>query len=185
MSAVGEGAWLIGFVTLQRLAELLFAARNTQRLRANGAVEFGQSHYPLMVGFHAAWLVGLWWLGSGEPVHRGFLAAFVALQALRLWVIASLGERWTTRVLVLPGAPLIRRGPYRRLRHPNYIVVALEIAVVPLALGLTTYTGVFALLQIPLLMHRMAIESAALSWATQQPATPAPDPEWPGRLAGR
>jgi methyltransferase len=181
---VGEGAWLLGFVTLQRIVELLLAERNTRALRARGGVEFGQSHYPLLVAFHAAWLFGLWWFGAWRSVHPGFLALFVALQVLRVWVIASLGERWTTRIIVLPGAPLVRRGPYRRLRHPNYIVVALETAVVPLALGLPLYAGIFAVLHIPLLMHRMAVEGAALAWATKSAAA-RPDPEWPGRLAGR
>jgi methyltransferase len=180
---MGEGVWLLGFVTLQRAGELVLARRNTEALRARGAVEFGQSHYPVMVAFHAAWLAGLWWLGHAEPLNTGFVALFAFLQMLRVWVIASLGERWTTRIIVLPGAPPVRRGPYRRLRHPNYIVVALEIAIVPLALGLPVYAGIFAVVQIPLLMHRMAVEGAALAWASSQPSSPAPDPEWPGRLA--
>ncbi|MBX6426793.1 MAG: hypothetical protein IRZ09_12830 [Variibacter sp.] len=162
---MGEGAWLLGFITLQRLAELAYAARNTRRLRAEGAVEFGPAHYPVMVAFHAAWLAGLWWFGHGQPVQRGLLALFVLLQGLRLWIVATLGPRWTTRILVLPGAPRIRRGLYRWVRHPNYIVVALEIAVVPLALDLPVYAAVFAILQVPLLLHRIAVEEAALAWA--------------------
>ncbi|HET9902461.1 MAG TPA: isoprenylcysteine carboxylmethyltransferase family protein [Xanthobacteraceae bacterium] len=180
-----EGAWLIAFVTLQRAAELVYAERNTRRLRARGGVEFGQSHYPLMVAFHAAWLAGLWWFGATRPVVPGFLAVFVLLQGLRAWVIASLGERWTTRIVVLPGAPLVRRGPYRRLRHPNYIIVALEIAVVPLAVGLPVFAALFSIAQIPLLIYRMAVESAALAWATQTDAPAGAAPEWPGRLAGQ
>jgi len=133
---MGEGALLIAFITLQRLAELIVAARHTARLRAEGAVEFGHAHYPLMVGFHAAWICGLLWFGAGRTVEPHFLGLFLVLLALRIWVIASLGRHWTTRIIVLPGAKLVRRGPYRWLRHPNYLVVALEIAVVPLALGL-------------------------------------------------
>jgi methyltransferase len=182
---MGDGVWLVGFVTLQRALELVLATRNTRALRAQGGVEFGQSHYSLMVAFHTAWLAGLWWLGAVRPVQPGFLALFVVLEGLRAWVMASLGSRWTTRVIVLPGAPLVRRGPYRRLRHPNYIVVALEIAVVPLALGLPLFAAVFAVAQIPLLMHRMAVEGAALAWAAQTDAPARPEPEWPGRLAGR
>ena len=167
-----DAALLLGFITLQRLAELVLAAHNTSRLRAQGASEFGQSHYPVMVTFHAAWLASLWWFGWKQPVHLGFFALFVLLQGLRLWVIASLGSRWTTRVIVLPGASLIRRGPYRWLRHPNYVVVALEIAIVPLALGLPVIAALFSILQVPLLLHRMAIETAALTWATSR--TPEP-----------
>lgn len=168
---MGEGALLMGFITLQRLLELILAAHNTARLRAMGAVEFGQSHYPLLIGFHAAWIGGLWWFGAQRAVDRHFLVFFVILLALRVWVIATLGRRWTTRVIVLPGARLVRRGLYRWLRHPNYVVVALEIAVVPLGLGLPVFAAIFSLLQIPLLLHRMAVESAALSWATSQPAS--------------
>lgn len=168
---MGEGALLIAFVTLQRLAELILSARHTARLRAEGAVEFGQSHYPLLIGFHITWIGGLWWLGADRPVDRHVLGLFIVLVALRVWVIASLGCRWTTRVIVLPGASLVRRGPYRGLRHPNYVVVALEIAVVPLALGLPVFAAIFSVLHIPLLLHRIAVESAALSWATSQPAS--------------
>src|SRR5215212_7156569 len=169
-----EGVLLLAFVTLQRLAELALATRNTRLLIVQGAVEFGQWHYPLMVLFHAAWLASLWWFGASEPVRADFLVAFVLLQGLRLWVLASLGSRWTTRIIVMPGAPLVRRGPYRYLRHPNYVVVALEMAVVPLALGLPWIAAVFSIANIPLLLHRMAVEGAALEWAQRQPAAVSP-----------
>ena len=167
-----EASLLLGFITLQRLAELVLAARNTARLRVRGAIEFGQSHYPMMVTFHAAWLGGLWWFGFDRPVQPGFLALFIMLQGLRIWVLASLGARWTTRIIVLRGPPLVRRGPYRWLRHPNYVVVAMEIAIVPLALGLPLFAGLFSVLHIPLVLHRIAVESAALVWAEEQ-ASPA------------
>ena len=92
-----------------------------------------------MVGFHAAWLVGLWVLAYDHAVDRVFLVLFVLLQIGRLWVLATLGRRWTIRVIVVPGETLVARGPYRWLRHPNYAVVIGEIAVVPLALGLPIY----------------------------------------------
>jgi methyltransferase len=160
-----EGVLLLAVVTLQRAAELVLAAHHTARLRAAGAVEFGQPHYPLMVAFHTAWLAGLWWFGAMQPVDAHFLAVYAALCAARVWVLWSLGGRWTTRIIVLPGAPLVRRGSYRFLRHPNYIVVALEVAIVPLALGLPVFAAVFSLLNVPLLVHRMAVEHAALAWA--------------------
>jgi methyltransferase len=158
---MGEADILLGFITLQRLVELRLAGRNTACLRARGGIEFGQRHYPLIVAFHAAWIFGLWWLGHGRLVDPLLLAAFLLLQLLRFWVIAALGERWTTRVIVLPGAPLVARGPYRFLRHPNYLVVAIEIALVPLALGLPVFAAVFSVINAVLLLVRVRVESAA------------------------
>ncbi len=162
---MGEGAWLIAFLIVQRLAELGLAQWNTMRLRAAGGVEFGAAHYPLLVALHAFWLLGLWIFGHGRSVDPIWLVAFVILQAGRVWVIASLGRRWTTRVIVMPGAAPVARGPYRWLRHPNYLIVALEIAVVPLALGLPLFALVFSLANAALLAYRIRIENRALAWA--------------------
>jgi methyltransferase len=162
---VGEGAWLVVFLIVQRFAELAIAHRNTARLKAEGAVEFGAGHYPLMVLLHASWLAALAWLGHDRNLDAGWLMPFVLLQAARVWVIASLGRRWTTRVLVLPGADPIARGPYRWLRHPNYLVVALEIFVVPLILGLPAVALVFSAANAALLCWRIAVENRALTWA--------------------
>ena len=118
---MGEGAWLVAFLLIQRLAELVFARSNTARLRAKGAVEFGASHYPLLILLHASWLIGLWVFGHDRAIVWPWLAVFVLLQIGRLWVIASLGRRWTTRVIVLRGASPVTRGPYRWIRHPNYL----------------------------------------------------------------
>jgi methyltransferase len=164
---MGEGAWLVAFLVVQRLAELGFAQWNTLRLRAAGGVEFGAAHYPLMVALHAFWLLGLWMLGHGSAVDPVWLAVFVVLQAGRLWVIASLGRRWTTRVIVLSGTEAVARGPYRWLRHPNYLIVALEIAVVPLALGLPAFALAFTLANAALLSLRIRVENRALAWAVQ------------------
>ena len=131
---MGEGAWLVAFLIAQRLIELCFAQLNTRRLRGMGGIEFGAAHYPLIVILHAAWIVGLLILGHGRVIDPFWLSVFIVLQIGRLWVIASLGRRWTTRVIVLPGVATIARGPYRWLRHPNYLIVALEFAVVPLVL---------------------------------------------------
>ena len=163
---MGEGAWLIAFLIVQRLAELGLAQWNTVRLRAAGGVEFGAAHYPLLVVLHAFWLLGLWMFGHGRGVDPIGLAAFVILQAGRVWIIASLGSRWTTRVIVTPGAAPVARGPYRWLRHPNYLIVVLEIAVVPLALGLPLFALVFSLANAALLAYRIRVENRALAWAT-------------------
>lgn len=108
---------LLAFVTLQRFVEFIWDRRNTRRLRAAGAVEFGGLHYPAMMLVHAGWLAGLWLLAYDRPVIPGYVAAFLVLQVGRYWVLATLGRRWTTRVIVLPGAPLIESGPYRLLRQ--------------------------------------------------------------------
>ncbi len=161
-----EGGWLVAFLIAQRLAELGLAQWNTIRLRAAGGVEFGASHYPLMVALHAFWLMGLWMLGHGHSVDPLWLAIFVMLQAGRVWVIASLGRRWTTRVIVMPGAAPIARGPYRWFKHPNYLIVAGEIAVVPLSLGMPLFALVFSLVNAALLAYRIGVENQALAWAS-------------------
>jgi methyltransferase len=164
---MGEGAWLVAFLIIQRLVELCFAQLNTRRLRGMGGIEFGAAHYPLIVILHAAWIAGLFILGRDRIVDPFWLSVFVVLQLGRLWVIASLGRRWTTRVIVLPGASTIARGPYRWLRHPNYLIVALEIAVVPLALGLPVFALIFSAANATLLAHRICIENEALARAAQ------------------
>lgn len=158
-----EGAWLLAFVTAQRLGELWLARRNTAALLARGGLEVGAGHYLVIVALHAAWLIGLWCLGYHQPVDRGWLVVFAILQAARVWVIASLGPRWTTRIIVMPGAAPVAGGPYRLLRHPNYAVVACEIAVIPLALGLPVYALAFFLLNLAVLTVRIRVENAALA----------------------
>lgn len=155
---------LVGFVAAQRLAELVWSARNTRWLRARGAVEYGARHYPLFVLLHGAWLVSLVFLvPSGAAVDSTLLVAFILLQVLRLWVIATLGRYWTTRILSLPEAPLIQHGPYRFVRHPNYLIVALEIPLVPLIAGAWQIALVFGTLNLALLAWRIRVEDRALS----------------------
>lgn len=154
---------LLIFVTAQRLAELAHARRNTRMLLRRGAYEAGAGHYPLLVAMHAAWLAGLFMLAPGRSLNFGWLLAFVALQLLRLWVLATLKGRWTTRIIVLPGAPLVLSGPYRFLRHPNYAIVAGEIAVLPLTFGLTLYALIFSLINAAILCIRIRAENAALT----------------------
>ena len=160
--AFGSGAILLAYLTAQRLVELWWAKDNEARLIASGGIEYGHSHLPLMILFHAAWLTGLWLLAYDRPVEPVFLALFVVLQIARFWVLATLGRRWTIRVIVVPGERLVARGPYRFLRHPNYAVVTGEIAVVPLSLGLPTYALVFSILNAGILAIRITAENAAL-----------------------
>ncbi|HEY5207866.1 MAG TPA: isoprenylcysteine carboxylmethyltransferase family protein [Stellaceae bacterium] len=163
MSALGI---VLILVALQRLGELAYAARNTRALLARGAVEHGRRHYPLIVALHAAWLVSLVvFVPWHTPPDWGWLVIFIALQAARLWVVVSLGPHWTTRIIVLPGANRARRGPYRWIRHPNYCVVAAEIAVLPLVFGAWQIALIFTLLNAAMLAWRIHVESGALGGA--------------------
>jgi methyltransferase len=153
---------VLGLVTLQRIGELVLARRNTARLRVQGAIELGAGHYPVIVALHAAWLAGLWVLAWDTSPSVPLLAIFIMLQAARVWVIATLGRRWTTRILVLPRMPLVRTGPYRFMRHPNYVVVSAEIAVLPLTFGLVGYALVFSVLNAAVLAVRIKTENEAL-----------------------
>ena len=154
---------ILGFVTLQRLVELQLADRNSRRLFADGAVEYGRGHYPFIVALHMLWLAALWWWAPGRPIDIPLLVLFAVLQLGRVWVIATLGERWTTRIIVKPGAPLVRKGPYRFLNHPNYAIVTLEIAVLPLVFGLWRIALLFSLLNAVLLAIRISEENRALA----------------------
>lgn len=156
---------VLALVVIQRLGELVYAARNTRALKARGAVEHGAGHYPLIVALHAAWLVSLAVLVPWHTAPNWYwLSLFILLQAARIWVVASLGPYWTTRVIVLPDAKLVRRGPYRWIAHPNYIVVAAEIAALPLAFGAWQIALVFTLLNAAMLRWRIGVESAALAY---------------------
>lgn len=156
---------LLTFVTLQRLAELIHARRNTAALLAEGGQEIAPGHYPYVVAMHTAWLVSLWLLATGQPVDPVWFVIFMVLQGLRVWVLVTLKGRWTTRIIVLPGAPLVESGPYRFLSHPNYAVVVGEIAVLPLAFGLPLHAIIFSLLNAAILTIRIRAENAALDQA--------------------
>ena len=160
---------ILALVSLQRLGELAIARRNTARLLARGGVEVGARHYPLIVALHAAWLAGLWLLAWDRAADLGWLAAYLILQALRAWTLLSLGARWTTRIISLPGEPLVRRGPYRLFPHPNYAVVVGELAVLPLVFHLPIYAAVFSALNAGVLVIRIRAEGRALA-ASRTPA---------------
>lgn len=156
---------LLALVTAERLGELWLARRNTAALLRQGAIEVAPGHYPAIVALHGLWLAGLWGLGWDRPLVAGWLALFAILQVLRAWVLATLGRRWTTRIIVLPGAALVATGPYRFVAHPNYLVVIGEIAALPLALGLPWFALAFSAANAVLLSVRIRAESAALRGA--------------------
>ena len=154
-------------VALGRLFELRLSRRNERRLRARGAVERGAGHYPAMVALHALWLVSTLVEGSLRgPAFPAWwpvpLALFLLVQPLRYWAILSLGENWNTKILVVPGARLVRSGPYRYFPHPNYVVVAVEVLTFPLIFGAWITALVFSILNAALLFVRIGEEERAL-----------------------
>lgn len=153
---------LLAFVTVQRLVELPIAAANTRRLLAAGGHEVAPGHYPLIVAMHASWLVTLWWLAPSRSIDLLFLALFVLVEAGRVWVLRTLGPRWTTRIIVVPGELLVTRGPYRFVDHPNYLIVIAEIAILPLVFGLWQVALLFSLLNAIALAVRIRAENQAL-----------------------
>jgi methyltransferase len=151
-------------VALQRLVELAYAEHNTRRLRAAGAIEIASGHYPLFILLHGSWLVALLlFVPADAPVNWPLLCLFVLLQLARVWVVGTLGRFWTTRIITLPGAPLVARGPYRFVRHPNYLVVIGEIAVLPLVFGAWQIALIYSILNLALLAWRIRAENAALA----------------------
>lgn len=159
---------ILAFVTAERLAELVLASRNTKRLLDRGGREHGAGHYSLIFAVHVAWLAALWVLAPGRGIDMFWLAMFVLLQLARFWVIATLGPRWTTRIIVVQDEPLVRSGPYRLLAHPNYWVVIGEIAVLPLVFGLPWVALVFTLLNASVLFVRIREENRVLAQAGSQ-----------------
>jgi methyltransferase len=156
--------WVLALVMAQRLGELALASANTRRLLARGGREAGRGHYPLFVLLHASWLlaIALTVPPEREP-NRGLLLVFLVLQIARVWVVATLGPFWTTRVITVPDAPLVRRGPFRLVRHPNYWIVGAEILVLPLAFGAVWVGLVWTVLNALLIRHRVSVEERALA----------------------
>ena len=152
----------LGIIIVQRLSELVIAKRNTARLLAKGAYEVGAAHYPVMVAMHSAWIACLLIFGYDETVALGWLAVFTVLQIFRVWILGSLGGRWTTRIIVLE-EPLVVRGPFKYFSHPNYMLVVAEIIVAPMVLGLIWVAVVFTVLNAGMLWVRIGVESKALA----------------------
>ena len=155
-------AAILAFVTLQRLIELPVARANTRRLLAAGGHEVGAAHYPWIVTLHAGWLASLWWLAPGRPIDLVLLGLFGLVELARAWVRVSLGRRWTTRIIVVPGEQLVARGPYRLISHPNYLVVAAELALLPLVFGLWQLAIAVTVLNAALMTVRIGAENRAL-----------------------
>jgi methyltransferase len=155
---------ILALVAAQRIAELLYAQHNTKALLARGGIEVGRTHYPILVVLHGAWLITIALaLPPPAPLYLAPLAGYLVLQVLRVWTVASLGPYWTTRIITVPGAPLVRRGPYRFTRHPNYLVVTGEIALLPLVFGELRVALLFTILNATALYWRIREEETALA----------------------
>ena len=167
---------ILSLVTLQRVVELYIARRNTKKLLASGGIEMGSNHYPFIVALHTLWLLGLWYLViyQAPTVSMPWIFAYLVLEAARGWIIAALGSRWTTRIIVVPGETLVSEGPYRYFRHPNYMVVAGEIFILPMAFGLWWYAVIFGVLNLAVLWWRIRAEDEALKPLREEPQSDSP-----------
>jgi methyltransferase len=155
---------IIALVAIERLGELAYAARNTRRLLARGGVEIGRAHYPLFIVLHTAWLVAIvLMLPWPTIISWPALSVYLVLELLRVWTVSSLGPYWTTRIISVANAPLVRRGPYCFVRHPNYLIVIGEIAVLPLVFGEVWVCVAFSVLNAALLAWRLREENLALA----------------------
>ena len=151
----------LAFIVVQRLGELVIAKRNTAALLARGAHEVGAAHYPVMVALHSAWVLCLLIFGYSQDIHLGWLALYAVLQVFRVWVLGTLGRRWTTRIIVID-EPLVAKGPFRFIPHPNYTLVVFEVFVAPMILGLVWVAFLFSALNAAMLYHRIRVEDGAL-----------------------
>jgi methyltransferase len=155
---------IVGLVALQRLAELLWSNHNTRSLRAQGAIEAGSGHYPLFFLVHGSWLLAILLLTPAlTPVNAWALLLYCIMPLGRIWVLVSLGGCWTTRIITVPGRPLVRKGPYRFLRHPNYLIVACEIALLPMVFHEVRIAVIWSIANGMLLMWRVHVEDGILS----------------------
>ena len=151
----------LAFIVVQRLGELVIAKRNTAALLARGAHEVGAAHYPVMVALHSAWVLCLLIFGYSQDIHLGWLALYAVLQVFRVWILGTLGRRWTTRIIVID-EPLVAKGPFRFIPHPNYTLVVFEVFVAPMVLGLIWVALLFSALNAAMLYHRISVEDGAL-----------------------
>ncbi|WP_048825203.1 isoprenylcysteine carboxyl methyltransferase family protein [Bacillus sp. B-jedd] len=164
--------FLITFVILQRLIELMIARRNEDRMKREGAIEFGSGHYPWMVLMHIGFFLSLFLevlvlKKNVSPFWPFLVSLFLVAQAGRIWALASLGKYWNTKIIVLPGAEPVRKGPYRFLKHPNYVIVTLELLVIPLLFNAYITAAVFAILNAIMLSIRIPAEESALKKLTE------------------
>jgi methyltransferase len=160
-------------ILLQRGLEELYSAHNTKKLLDRGAKESGQSFYPVVAVTHLGWIAGLFFIIPADaPTYWPLIAAYLILQGVRYWVIANLGPYWTHRIITLPGDPLVRRGPYKYLRHPNYVITLIETALLPLAFGAWAFAAIMTAIWAVVLRYKIELEDAALDERRDIAASP-------------
>jgi methyltransferase len=160
-------ALIVGIVAAERLIELIISNRNVVKLRKRGGYEAGRNHYPLIVLLHISWMITVYAAAPHDaPPNALLIFVYVLLQGARVWTITSLGSYWTTRIINVPKAPLVHRGPYRFMRHPNYAIVIAEIAILPLAFGEINTAVIFSALNLLMLSWRIFVENRALDSRT-------------------
>lgn len=155
----------LAYIIFERLIELPIAARNTKRLKAQGGVEHSPGHYPLIVAVHTGWILSMVGWGHDQDVNAIWFGVYAVLQLLRVYILGTLGKRWTTRIIVLPGETKVTKGPFALLPHPNYLLVICEILVAPLVLGLWEVAAIFGALNAMVLVIRVSAEERA--WASR------------------
>jgi methyltransferase len=161
---VGAPQMAAAALLVQRGVEELYSQRNTRALIAAGAFEVGRSFYPVVAVTHLAWIASLLLLVSPRaPVSWPLLAAYLALQGARYWVIGVLGRYWTHRIITLPGAPLVRRGPYRYISHPNYLVSIMETFLLPAVFGAWVLAVIMTAVWSAVLHYKIGLENQALA----------------------
>jgi len=153
------------YVIAERLIELPIATRNTKRLKAQGGIEHSPRHYPLIVAVHTLWILAMVVFGYDNMVSTFWLVVYAVLQILRVYILGTLGKRWTTRIIVLPGEAKVTKGPFALVPHPNYLLVIAEIMVAPLVLGLWEVAAIFGALNAAVLVIRISAEERA--WAAR------------------
>lgn len=158
-------ALFLAYIIFERLIELPIATRNTKRLKAMGGVEHSPGHYPLIVAIHTGWILAMVWFGHDNPVNYIWLGIYALLQVLRIYILGTLGRRWTTRIIVLPGEEKVTKGPFALVPHPNYLLVIAEILIAPLVLSLWEVAAIFSALNAMVLVIRVSAEERA--WASR------------------
>ena len=156
----------IAFLVTQRLTELYISKRNEKWLIAQGAIEHGRGHYPYIVALHTSFIVSLiaeYYFTGGQPISYIALSLFILLLAFKYWVLSSLGTYWNTRIYRIPGAVAVQKGPYKLFKHPNYVDVVCEIAIIPLVFHLYYTAIIFSILNAIMLSVRISVENKA--WA--------------------
>ena len=161
-----EFVLFISFLILQRLSELYISSRNEKWLLANGAIQYGQSHYPYMVAMHTLFIISIiteYLLRTNTSLDYVFLVLFIAVLLFKFWALSSLGKYWNTKIYRIPGIYPVKKGPYKLFKHPNYMEVVCEIAIIPLVFHLYYTAVIFTVLNAAMLTVRIRVENKV--WA--------------------